>query len=263
MRKIRLEYKDGSRKFDLSGLKNMFDEVKGLGTNFKVERNRTLDLDFENIELNVYFGISGNAYKEYQLFTEFVLHNPFAYLVLVYSNNAQNERRADVVVENITKSQKTRYGVLEEKVRLKRLTPFYVLSSMKYLSTAEERVINDHLFDIPISFHIRTSSTEDLTFEVKTASGQSVSKLVISLPDAADYGGTSEDPIDLYIEPETHKVSIYQNEEFLSSGYELIDHTSDSFIWIPKGTFDMHIEVPTSPENNDYVIEEMKKWVSD
>jgi hypothetical protein len=252
MRQFKLWNASKTQAFDFATNGCIITDVSGLGLGFNVSLvNRAVvdyESKFENITLLANFGIKSNAYTSFNEFANFIASNGRKNLILEYAVNGKTVY-CDVWIKNIPKSQKTTFNILAEKLEFVRLTYWYqiesgVLPTYPSVINIENGVMEDILVNLTVS-----GPTSD-TFKVALIYGSTVlSEIKLNVVLTLDHV--------LEIDADNKNVKLI-NSGIESNGYNLIDHSKDTFIVVPSGAHGLSIYAGTGT-----VTYSFKKWVID
>lgn len=255
MRKLKLWNKNKTQSIDLNSNNALVSDVSGLGTNYSInEINNTVARilpTFDDISMQLYFGIEGNAYSSYKEFMNFIVANGFENFVLEYQPGSAI-RYCDVFVRNVPKTQKTNFNVLTETVVLKRISPWYELIEIAAPGEGlnfETVIVNNYYLPLKVNLCI------DLGFEgmvfpfiVKKSTGEEVFRIEVSLITSHTLTIDSE-------AKEAYYTNTTTQEKI--NAYDSIDHTHESFIILERGSY-----ILQDPNGTPLTIT-YKKWVAD
>ena len=260
MRKFKLLSHDELRSFSLFDNSIIVTDVEGLGTNFNLSKNEgtdrkyisDVDLNFDNITLLLYFGVNGNAYRDYNDLMSFISLNGKNKFILEYTVD-DKIRYCDIWLKNAPKTQKDTTSTIKSKFIFERLSPWYTKINIVVSLQMEYREVNFPL-DIPIPFSgsmsvndisinntflknyypdivITGPLTHPLTLTLKNVeNGKIINKIVVEqlLQEEEWFRINSED----------NKITYYNKEtSSIINGYNEINHTYDSFIVVPNGKY--------------------------
>ncbi|MGE4321058.1 MAG: phage distal tail protein domain-containing protein [Acholeplasmataceae bacterium] len=134
IRSFKLWNADRTSSFDFNQTGITVIEPKGLGNKFSNtiqsgnrSRNYLTDQknDFDDISLKVLFGLKGNnAYSLYNQLSVFIQSNGRNQMILEYSRNDET-LYVDVIIKQVTKTEKTQFNILEETITFERVSPLY------------------------------------------------------------------------------------------------------------------------------------------
>lgn len=256
MRQLKLWNKIKTQSIDLNSKNALASDVSGLGTNYSIDEiNSTVARilpAFEDITLQIYFGIGGNAYSSYKQFIDFINSNGFDNLILEYQTGA-TPRYSDVYIRNAPKSQKNNFNVLTETVTLKRITPWYEqieITAPGDSLTFETPLTNNYYLPIAVNLRI------DLGFEgqyfpfiiKKSGSGEEISRVSVLLKGSNSLTIDSEKKVAYFTNTSTQEKT---------NAYDNIDHEHESFIVLERGSYTLQ------DPNGVPLIISYKKWVAD
>lgn len=251
MRQFKIWNASRTLSFDFVGQGCIITDVSGLGIGFNpILQNKTVvdfESNFDEVSLQVTFGIETNPYTVFNNFANFIANNGKNNLVLEYSVNGRTIF-CDVWVKNLQKSQKTVFNVLQERISFVRITYWYQIETgVLPTHPTELSITNNVLDDIPVSLEIMGPSTSD--FGITLYMGSNIAsevKLTIDLSSTQS----------ILIDSESKKVTLVSSG-VKSNAYNAINHSKDTFIQVPMGTFGL---TKTTSVVVNYSI---KKWVID
>jgi len=196
------------------------------------------ELDFENMQLNLLFGVYRNAYDSYNQLMNFIIGNEG----IISYDYGKGVRYSDIRLIKSPKTELDDGRYLKEKFDFKRLTPFYTLEQGSSLT-----IKNIHDWDLKLIVS-GTVNTNIVYIEAEeTTSG--LTKTV-----KFDFTAVTK-PFNFYYNSETKQILI----NGINNGYQYIDFTQGiSFISLPKDT--EHLIWTTGITNPSITI---KKWVID
>jgi hypothetical protein len=196
------------------------------------------ELDFENINLNLLFGVYKNAYDSYNQLMNFIINNEG---IIAY-DYGKGVRYTDIRLIKSPKTELDDGQYLKEKFDFKRLSPFYTLEQGSSLT-----IKNIHDWDIkPIVSG--TVNTNIVYIEAE----ESTSGLLKAVK--FDFTALTK-PFDFYYNAETKQILI----NGINNGYQYIDFSYGiSFISLPK---DSEYVIWTTGITSPTV--KAKKWVID
>lgn len=215
-------------------------EPVGFGNRYKFKElnNKTYDheLDFENMELSMLFGVYSNAYTSYKAMQEFVKNNE---LVIEYDYGI-GKRYTDVRLINAPKTEKETSKLIISRFSFKRLTPFYEL-----LDESDLPITNDTGLDMGIILKY-SDYNENVWFNF-TIDGV-INRVYLSNPQSLNF--------ELY--DSLDKKMIFNGENV---GYGMIDWTTtdEPFIVIKPNQVLENVDVGDGSGHKVII----KKWVSD
>lgn len=196
------------------------------------------ELNFENMSINLLFGLYRNAYDSFNLLMNFMIDNE----AIISYNYGKGERYTDVRLINAPKTELEPGNIMRNKFDFKRITPFYTI-----LQGSTVEVINTHDWKIKpiVEGTVNTNTVyieaEDLlTTEILTVK--------------FDFTSVTK-PFNFYYNAETKQILI----NGINIGYKYIDLAyGKTFLELEK---DIHYEVTTTGITNPVVT--IKKWVID
>ncbi len=259
MRKFKLWNATETTSYDLSTTSVMVSDVSGLGLSFAHEKKQTSGRtymvdsfqEFDEIALQVYFGINGNPYTEYKAFADFIISNGSNNFVLEYRYESV-VRLADVRVKRLPKTQKDTSNTMNYQLILERLTPWYEKVSTTYNSSTNITITNVHLLPLQLKFTMYGGSGSNVFIYLKNTAG-TITYRTISIPI-----GSIPVSITLVIDSELKKV-LSTMAGSTSNGYGLISRANDTFMMVEQGSF--RLDIPVLPSGN--TVLSYKKWVID
>ena len=214
----------------------------GLGNKYSLqELNKVVyghELDFDNIQLNLVFGIYKNSYQSFNLLMNFLIDNE---CILEYDYGS-GIRYVDTRIINAPKTEMEAGKIIRSKFDFKRLTPFYTL-----LQGSSVLVTNTHDWKLKpiVEGTVNTNTVWIEAENLETSVNQSVK---------FDFTSVSK-PFNFYYNSETKQILI----NGVNIGYKYIDLTAGkTFIEVPKG--DQHSIYTTGVTNP---VVKVKKWVID
>jgi hypothetical protein len=217
-------------------------EPSGLGNRYNIlQLNKTpygQELEFDNVQLNLLFGLSRNAYDAFKLLMEFIIDNE---CILEY-DYGQGVRYTDVRLINAPKTEMEQGRIIRSKFDFKRITPFYTI-----LQGSTVEVINTHDWKIK---PIVEGTVNTNTVYIEAEDLLTTEMLTVKF----DFTSVTK-PFDFYYNAETKQILI----NGVNIGYKYIDLAyGKTFLELEK---DIHYEVTTTGITNPVVT--IKKWVID
>lgn len=256
MRKLKLWNQTKTQSIDLNSKNALVSDVSGLGTNYSInEINNSVARilpTFEDISLQLYFGIGGNAYSSYKQFMDFIAANGFDKFVLEYQTGP-TARYCDVYIRNIPKSQKNSFNVLTENITLKRITPWYenvVITTPGYGLNFEVTISNNYYLPIEVNLRIDIGvEGQTFPFIIKNSgTGDEISRVSVLLKGSNTLTINSE-------KKEAYFTNTITQER--TNAYDNINHAHESFIILDRGSYTLQ-----DPNGVPMTIT-YKKWVAD
>lgn len=217
-------------------------EPTGLGNRYNIlQLNKTpygQELEFDNVQLNLLFGLSRNAYDAFKLLMEFIIDNE---CILEY-DYGQGVRYTDVRLINAPKTEMEQGKIIRSKFDFKRITPFYTI-----LQGSTVEVIHTHDWKIK---PIVEGTVNTNTVYIEAEDLLTTEMLTVKF----DFTSVTK-PFDFYYNAETKQILI----NGVNIGYKYIDLAyGKTFLELEK---DIHYEVTTTGITNPVVT--IKKWVID
>ncbi|AUD65384.1 hypothetical protein BK011_06660 [Tenericutes bacterium MZ-XQ] len=196
------------------------------------------ELDFENMNVNLLFGVYKNAYDSYNQLMNFIIGNEG----IISYDYGKGVRYSDIRLIKSPKTELDDGRYLKEKFDFKRLTPFYTLEQGSSLT-----IKNTHDWDLKLVVS-GTVNTNIVYIEAEeTTSG--LTKTV-----KFDFTAVTK-PFNFYYNSETKQILI----NGINNGYQYIDFIQGiSFISLPKDT--EHLIWTTGITSPSITV---KKWVID
>jgi len=214
----------------------------GLGNKYSLqELNKVVyghELDFDNIQLNLIFGIYKNSYQSFNLLMNFLIDNE---CILEYDYGT-GIRYVNARIINAPKTEMEPGRIIRSKFDFKRLTPFYTLLQGSYIE-----VVNTHDWKIK---PIVEGTVNTNTVYIDAEDLETIETLSVKF----DFTSVSK-PFNFYYNAETKQILI----NGVNIGYKYIDIAyGKTFIEIPKGNMYSITSVGiTNP------VVKIKKWVID
>lgn len=216
-------------------------EPIGLGNRFKLlsvdENIYGHELDFEDISFKMYFGVNYDAYKGYNDLMNMLKNNK----AVIQYDWGIGPRLNDVRLIHAPKTEKNTSMLIVSKFIFKRLNPFYEMIEV----VANEDMKNSSDLESPIKLDLTVNNTAVSIKLLDTSSG--VQRWI-----SFDFTGVST-PFNLTIDPESKKLLI----DGMTDAYDYVDHTKDSFIYLP-GDNEVYTLNITGAAVNQITY---KKWV--
>lgn len=255
MRKLKLWNKNKTQSIDLNTKNYLLSDVSGLGTSYSVnEINNAVGAilpAFEDISLQLYFGIEGNSYSRYKDFMDFIVANGFDNFVLEYQA-ATTARYCDVFIRSVPKTQKNNFNVLTENISLKRITPWYEqveITTPGDGSIFELSINNNYYLPVIINLQILLSfEGMNFPFIIKNDQNVEISRVEVTLKTSHFLILDSE-------KKDAYFTNIITQEKV--NAYDNINHTYDSFFILKRGNY-----IFQDPNGVPMIIT-YKKWVAD
>ncbi len=232
IRNFKLWNADKTSSFDFNQTGLTVTEPKGLGNSFtntiqSGNRSRNYLTDqknkYDDISFKIFLGLrAGNAYSLFNQLSIFIQSNGRNKLVLEYVRNDEI-RYVDVVIKQVTKTEKTQFNVLEESIVFERLSPFY-----EYVRSESNVVLiqNDYFENILPKIILKDYTRGALT-EIKV---------------------TSKNMFEFYDElPEIYQGVTFRIENVGNEKYLHIKGT-------PTVSFTKRISKVYALESNDYIV---------
>jgi hypothetical protein len=196
------------------------------------------ELDFENMQVNLLFGVYKNAYDSYNQLMNFIINNEG---IIAY-DYGKGVRYTDIRLIKSPKTELDDGQYLKEKFDFKRLSPFYTLEQGSSLT-----IKNIHDWDIKpiVSGNVNTNIVYIEAEEITSGLLKAVK---------FDFTALTK-PFDFYYNAETKQILI----NGINNGYQYIDFSFGiSFISLPK---DSEYVIWTTGITSPTV--KAKKWVID
>lgn len=235
MRTFKVETADGGSVLDLSTNSALATNPKGLGADSAINFINTDEGDFisnvktkfSKITLDVLFNADGTSgYANYTKASAFFSLNGRRTLRLVYDDGIK-ERKCDVVFKSLTKSEVAQNGLFLETLTLEKISYWYVEKTytIEDSDSAEPVEITNKFFErLPIKFKGNGEFTGFALHIVNKNTGKGVSMLRFLTDDSL----TGE----LIIDAKNKIITLNGN-----SIYHLTDKHTNSFLYIPTGTY--------------------------
>lgn len=255
MRKLKLWNKTKSQSIDLNAKNTLASDVSGLGTNYSINEINSAIAQilpvFEDINIQLYFGVEGNAYFSYKQFIEFIVSNGFDNFILEYQTGT-TARYCDVFIRSVPKTQKTNFNVLTENITLKRITPWYEQVEITAPGDGllfELAISNTYYLPIAVNLHIDLGfEGMEFPFLIKNSDGVEVSRVVVTLKGSNALTIDSE-------KKEAYFTNTITQER--TNAYDNINHAHESFIILDRGSYTLQ------DTNGVPLTIKYKKWVAD
>ena len=217
-------------------------EPKGFGNRYAFnDLNKKIyghELNFENMNINLVFGLYWNAYDGFNQLMKFMSSNE----AIIEYNYGKGERYTDVRLINAPKTEMEQGNIIRSKFDFKRLTPFYTI-----LEGASLVVTNNHDWDLKM---IVEGTVNTNTVFIEAENLESGPNQVVKF----NFTPVTK-PFTLYYNSETKQILI----NGVNNGYQYIDQSAGiSFISVPKG--EQHSLFTTGITNPKIKV---KKWVID
>lgn len=217
-------------------------EPTGLGNRYAFnDLNKKIyghELNFENMNINLVFGLYWNAYDGFNQLMKFMSNNE----AIIEYNYSKGERYTDVRLVNAPKTEMEQGNIIRSKFDFKRLTPFYTI-----VEGASLVVTNDHDWDLKM---IVEGTVNTNTVFIEAENLESGPSQVVKF----NFTPVTK-PFNFYYNSETKQILI----NGVNNGYQYIDHSAGiSFISVPKG--EQHSLFTTGITNPKIKV---KKWVID
>lgn len=256
MRKIKIYNKDMTVSVQLYSNTILASGISGFGSKRKLNKIKNkvvgFEEEFENISLELYFGVNGNAYDDYDDLMELINENGAQNLVLGYDYN-EDELLCDIHLINAPKTQKDEFNVIVETFVFERVTPWYIAVE-EYASSYPFVHIVSNVSSRPIDLIISASLGAGVTDKfvvTKKVDGIEVARIQLN-----DDFTKAEIEID-----GEEKTVIHTDWTTLekTSAYELIDKEYQTFLACETGN--TTITMTPLLETPDYYRIAYKKWV--
>jgi hypothetical protein len=221
-------------------------EPTGFGNRYAfLELNKKVyghELDFENMNLSLIFGVHYNAYEGFNLLVNFLKKNQ---AVIAY-DWGKGTRYTDVRLAQVPKTELESTQTLKSRVEFKRLTPFYEIME----HGIEAALVNDTELPIPVNIEI-TSITNDVFYiELENNITGDIDYYL-----RIDITALTIKPTTVYIDSENNKV--YDN-----LGRNLYSYLTFGIGYSSFLVLDPNTEYVEYPVNATFTFK-YKKWVMD
>lgn len=240
MRKFRLYDRNLTEYIDLNA-DVLAERPKGLGTKYSYKKYENQiygeEKIYEPIIMQLHF--LKNSYQQYYNFIKFI-HKQNNQLTLGYSYDG-NYRYCDVYAEQISKTEKTNFGILSEPITFARLSKWYqwiTASAVNAIGLETENIENEVNEEMPII--VEGTATGVINYNISVTG---IGQIVIN--------GVKN----LYLNSET-KTATDSGENI----YEKIDKNYDTFLSLPKGAHKVVVSTNTAAASLKIKV---KKWVVD
>lgn len=231
---------------DVSGLGSSFDIVKANNGKSVVGYLK----NFEPVTLKINFGVEADAYAKYNDFASFIAENGAQKFILEYKYGNGTTRYADVWFKQLTKSQKTSVGVLEETLTLDRTTYWYVQYDGSVPAYPDGVGITNSVFEgMPVDVQIVAGATGQVEVQLKQGA-TTISRVSVSI--------NANETLSIYSSLKKIDVTL---SGVVTNGYNRTNKTWDSFFVVPKGTYTLTVTSNTSPASA--VTYSYRKWGMD
>lgn len=262
MRKFTLYTPDKSRFFDLNGERVLAAEPTGLGNNFSIAYQESekkkyvtnVKPDFEPITLKIYFNADGTSgYVNYKNLMTFLGYCATSTFLLEY-NDGINKKFCDVILKNAPKTEISEEGIFAETFTFERQSYWYE----EIAEVFSLQSIDNNLATFPLGFpfgfagktFINQFVIQNEFYEAAPAiihiTGSIANNIAIYLKDENNILTISEialnknnsDGTKITIDANTKKITV-STEKVETNGYDLTDKSKQSFLFIPKGTYNI------------------------
>lgn len=261
MRDFTLYNLDKTKSFNLNENGIIATNPKGLGNSFALsytenEKNRFLTNmkpNFENITFDIYFNAHGkNGYANYKKLSNFLNLNGKNQVLLEYDDGI-TKKLCRVILKSLPKSEITEDGILMETLTFERQTYWYMEEKATFTLSS---ILDDAQGGFPLSFPLGFAG------EAFRKEAKFTNEFLEEVPVEVKITGAIEDKIELYVinsdneiisqiklltnckQGRTIIISSINNKKVTviedgvsRNGYDLIDKSAQSFLYLPQGTY--------------------------
>jgi len=200
------------------------------------------ELDFENMQFKINFGINYNAYDGYNLLMQFIADDEN----IIEYDWGQGSRFTDVRLLAAPKTEKETSSLIISKFTWKRLTPFYLYNEV--IASDEVNITNNYPLPIlPIMEFTTNSATMLIELE-------NLDTLTTDQEINMDFTGSGQSyPLTYIIDSEKKTIKFADG----SNAYDYVDKSDETFFSIPEGNHRITINGATAGKTT------WKEWVVD
>lgn len=225
--------------------------AQGIVGIYNISSNDRIGSSVGNITLNEYvsdhsFIVNISEAKEYAFAywpttTGYNGNQMYVYSAEILDVSSSNIRYCDVYLKNAPKTQKTNFNIIQENIIFERVSFWY---EFVYGSGNDFQIENFVIEPCPVTIHKQPNVNQSSIF-LKNTSNEIISEIILK-PYSSDT---------LVIDSENKIITryAYSNPNIKTNGYDLINKSKDTFMYIPKGKYVL--------SSNNYIIGHTLEWV--